>query len=59
MKARVLKTDKLLGVKKGEIYEVQPYGYDRGKLTLLRRVPDGYNPMCNHYLHEVEIIKEL
>ena len=47
-KIRMLISDDRLGLKAGEIYEVTPYCFD-DKLTLVRRVPDGYDPECNIY----------
>ena len=55
MRVKILKTDKRLGVKQGEIYEAQRYALDPGKVTLLRREPDGYDPSCNQYLSEVAV----
>lgn len=52
----VNKTDKSVGVKKGEVYMAEPDDYDEGKCTLLARIPDGYDPGCNHYWNEVIII---
>ena len=53
MRVQILKTDKRLGVKAGEVYEARRYLLDPDKVTLDRRVPDGYDPCCNQYLHEV------
>jgi hypothetical protein len=45
-------------VKAGEVYEASPYPYpyDETKVTLLRRVPDGFDPECNMYRYEVEVL---
>ena len=53
MRVQILKTDERLGVKAGEVYEAHRYGLDPDKMTLDGRVPDGYDPSCNLYLHEV------
>lgn len=54
MKIKILKTDKRLGVKAGEIYKSQRYPLDpQSKVTLLGREPDGYDPSCNQYIFEV------
>lgn len=59
MKVRVLKTDKRLGIKKDEIYEASYYWLDpHCKVTLIKRIPDGYDPSCNQYIHEIEILKD-
>ena len=58
MRVKVLKTDNGLGIKAGEIYESEPYRLDPSeKVTLLSRIPDGYDPMCNQYREEIEILK--
>lgn len=54
MKVKILETDERLGVTAGEIYEAKRYFFDpTEKLTLISRIPDGYDPMCNMYTHEV------
>ena len=58
MRVRVKKTDTNLGIKEGEIYNARSYTLDRGKITLVSRDPDGYDPECNQYRHEVEILPE-
>lgn len=55
---RIKSTDDWQGVKKGEIYEAEVYRCDPCKITLLGRVPDGYNPECNQYKDEVDILHE-
>lgn len=52
----ILHDDDRLGVKAGEQYQAVRYRYDDEKLTLVSRVPDGYDPCCNMYFHEVKII---
>jgi hypothetical protein len=54
---KVNKTDKRLKVKKDEIYAAQRYLLDPAeKCTLLHRLPDGYNPMCNQYFTDIEVL---
>jgi len=55
MKVKILKTDKHTGVVEGEIYTAKYYDFE--KVTLLSRVPDGYDPCCNEYLHNVSVIE--
>lgn len=57
MKVKILKTNDKLGIKENEIYEAEPYWLDPlDKITLLKRIPDGYNPSCNQYRYNVEIL---
>ena len=57
MKVEILKTDKRLGIKKGEVYNAIRYWLDpKEKVTLLSRVLDGYNPHCNQYFEEIKIL---
>jgi len=57
MLVQVKESDKRLGVKKGEVYVAEQYHLDpHEKCTLLRRLPDMHEPMCNQYWHEVEIM---
>jgi hypothetical protein len=58
MKGRIKKTDIRLGIKKGELYNIEPYLFDNDKIVLRDRLPDGYEPLCTQYRHEVEIIAE-
>ena len=50
-KIRMLKSDKRLGFKKGEIYEVEAYQFDpSSKLSTIRKIPDdGKFPGFNVY----------
>jgi len=58
LKVRILKDEDRLGIKKGEVYEAKSYWLDPSlKYTLIGRVPDGYDPSCNVYRSEVEIVK--
>lgn len=55
---RILKTDERLGVKEGEEYEAVTYPFDPGaKVSLLRRIPDGYDPQCNQYWNDAEFVR--
>ena len=59
MHVRIKKTDDFTGVKAGEVYEACRYWLaPDGKVTLLARVPDGYDPCCNEYLDNVEVLPE-
>lgn len=54
----ILKDDKRLGLKRGEVYWAQPYWLDPSeKWTLEERVPDGYKPCCNVYRSEVRRVR--
>lgn len=57
IQVRILKTDDHIGVTEGEVYEATSYWLDPDKVTLLARVPDGWNPECNEYRHNVEVIR--
>jgi beta-N-acetylglucosaminidase len=51
---RVRFDDDRLGVKAGEEYIAETYWLDPRKVTLLTRIPDGYDPQCNQYRSDVE-----
>lgn len=53
---RVLKTDDRLALTADELYIATAYWLDPGKVTLLRRVDDGFNPECNQYAQTVEFV---
>ena len=56
---RMKKDDAHIGVKKGEVYVAEPYHMDTSeKCTLLRRLPDMHEPMCNDYWHNVTVLGE-
>lgn len=55
MEVLILKTDKRLGIKAGEIYAGYGYQMDPSKIVLDHRLPDGYDPCCAQYKHEVAI----
>ena len=59
MIVEILKSDRRLGIKKGERYEAEPYSLDCNKVMLLARITDGYDPCCNQYCHDVRIVSEL
>lgn len=46
-------SDERLGLLAGEQYVATAYWLDPGKVTLLRRVPDGHSPECNQYWEDV------
>ena len=50
---RIIADDGRLGVLAGERYEAHLYPLDPGKFTLVRRIPDGYDPKCNQYAADV------
>lgn len=55
---RISKTDERLGVREGEEYAAIAYWLDPGaKVTLLRRIPDGYDPSCNQYSTDAEFVR--
>lgn len=57
MIVEIKKSDKRTGVVKGEKYEAIRYHLDPWeKVTLLKRIPDGYEPDCNEYLHNVNVL---
>ena len=56
MKVEILKTDERLGIKEGEVYKAVRYALDSSKVSLLERIPDGYEPECNQYLDEVKVL---
>lgn len=50
----VLHDDERLGLTAGEHYVAQLYWLDPGcKVTLLARVGDGWDPLCNQYVQDV------
>jgi len=51
----IKKSDAVLGLTEGEVYIATKYDFDPFKVSLYKRLPDGLDPMCNQYLHEVEI----
>ena len=55
---RIAKTDERLGVREGEEYAAIVYWLDPGaKVSLLRRIPDGYDPSCNQYSTDAEFVR--
>ncbi len=58
MIVEILRTCENTGVKKGEKYNAMAYKYDPNeKVTLLSRIPDGMEPMCNEYRENVTILE--
>lgn len=53
LKVKILKTDERLGIVAGEIYNAERYRHDIDKVTLISRIPDGHDPMCNQYMDSV------
>lgn len=56
MIVRLLKDDPRFHIKKGEIFHAKTYPLDPGKITLLRRIPDNFDPECNQYRGDVKVI---
>lgn len=63
MIVEILKTDKHVGVKRGQIYEAKRYWLDpMEKVTLIRRLnkrtrkPIGKPPECNQYFYNIKVI---
>lgn len=52
---RLLKDDPRFGLKKDDLLICVNYPYD-AKVTILRRLSDGYDPSCNQYIQDVEFI---
>jgi len=63
MIVEILKTDKRLGVKAGQIYQAEKYWLDPDKVTLLRRLtkkerkPIGKEPLVNQYTSDVRVLQ--
>lgn len=59
MRVVVLEDSDRLGTKRGEVYEAGRYPYEPDcKVSLSRRIPDGYDPCCNHYACQVAEMAE-
>jgi hypothetical protein len=49
--------DERFGMKAGDVLEVEPYWLDPSdKLTVIRRVSDGFDPGCNVYRSQVTVV---
>jgi len=46
-------------VKAGEVYVAHAYALDETKVTLVARVPDGWDPGVNQYRYEVDVLSGL
>ena len=57
MVVQLLEDDPKFKLKRGERFEAQVYWLDPGKITLLKRLSDGFNPECNQYRGSVKILK--
>ncbi|MBA7556406.1 hypothetical protein ES705_49114 [subsurface metagenome] len=57
MIVQLLEDDPRFKLKKGEIFEAQVYQLDPEKITLLKRLSDGFDPECNQYRESVKILK--
>lgn len=57
---RVLTDDPGFGVSAGDEFEAVRYWLDpREKWTLLRRLSDGFDPECNQYAHDIEVVRPI
>ena len=55
---RLLADDPRFGMSEGDVLECEPYWLDPSeKLTVLRRLSDGFDPCCNVYRHQVERVQ--
>ena len=55
---RIVHDDPRLGLTAGEDFAAIPYRLDPGsKVTLLRRLSDGWNPQCNAYNRDIQFIR--
>lgn len=54
---RIRYDDKRLGVKADEEYRAVAYWLDTNKVSLVARIPDGYDPSCNQYARDVEFVR--
>lgn len=53
---RLLADDPRFGLNAGDELLVMNYPYD-AKVTVLRRISDGFDPECNQYLSAVEYVR--
>jgi hypothetical protein len=53
---RMIAADPRMGLDAGDELLVQKYRYD-SKVTVLRRISDGYDPECNQYSGAVEFVR--
>lgn len=53
----IKKDDPRFEVRRGEQYLAIRYALDNEKVTLLRRIPDGYDPQCNQYYSSVQWLR--
>ncbi|MFD7161301.1 hypothetical protein ACFV9C_42415 [Kribbella sp. NPDC059898] len=52
----LLENDDVTGLKAGDVLLCEPYELNPGKLTVICRLTDGYDPQCNQYLRSVRPI---
>lgn len=58
MIVRMKQDDERMSLRKGDVLEVVPYPLDPAeKFTVLRRLSDDFDPECNVYRHQVEVIQ--
>ena len=54
---KLKKDDDRMKLKKGDLLIVKPYYYDpSSKYTVIKRVGDDFDPRCNVYRYEVEVV---
>lgn len=58
MIVEIIKDDPRCGLKVGDQFEAIRYWLDpQEKVTLLRRISDGWVPDCNEYIHNVKFVQ--
>lgn len=57
MIVKILKDDKLLRLKAGDLCTAEPYWLEPTvKVTILKNLRTGKDPQCNQYWREVEVV---
>ena len=56
MIVRMKENDSRFQLKKGDVLLVQPYCLDETKLSVIKRLSDDFDPECNVYKYEVEVL---
>ena len=51
MKVKIKEDDNQFELRKDDVYEAEMY--DDSKVSLIKRDPDGFDPQCNAYIHDV------
>lgn len=56
---RFKEDDERFKIKKGDVFTAERHGYEPDcKIVLLNRIPDGFDPSCSAYNHQVEIFNK-